>query len=139
MLGMFLLVAAHATTVADLSWMAGCWQTTFTEECWLPPRDGLMVGMGRTVRAGRPPSWEYLRIEVDGGQVMYVASPNGQATIHFRLVEASSSHVVFANPAHDFPQTITYRRHNATMQAIIEGVRDGKPARTSWTLSPRAL
>lgn len=45
-----------------------------------------------------------------GNGIVYLASPGGRcpATL-FRLETLKGEYVVFANPAHDFPQRIEYR------------------------------
>ena len=124
-------------TVASLAWLAGCWRTAdgVSEECWMPPRAELMVGMHRDVREGRPPFYEALRIEVSGGEVVYVASPKGQETTTFSVESASGQKVVFANPTHDFPQRITYERTGDQLVATISGTVGGQERRSSWTFS----
>lgn len=131
---LFLAMNAMAHPIDTLGWLSGCWTTaTGTEECWLPPRGQLMVGVNRAVRDGRAPFYEYLRIESIEGTLAYVASPKGQTTTRFDLVEQGEHFVVFANPTHDFPQRIRYQRDGDTLTATISGKRDGQLAESSWT------
>lgn len=130
----FAVMGAQAGPLSDLAFLAGCWETPAgAEECWLPPRHGLMVGVHRSGREGRAPFFEYLRIERDGDVVHYVASPRGQATTVFRQVQQGEEWVVFENPTHDFPTRIRYERVGDELTATISGVRSGAPASTSWT------
>ena len=45
---------SRAASVDDLAWMAGCWadaeEGQRTEECWLAPRGGMMLGVHRVGR-----------------------------------------------------------------------------------------
>jgi hypothetical protein len=51
-----------------------------------------------------------MRIYERGGTLLFAAQPAGQAPAEFTERELTDSTVVFANPAHDFPQYIRYRR-----------------------------
>ena len=132
-----LLVAASegGPAVADLGWMSGHWTTApgeaWTEEYWLAPRAGLMLGLSRAGRGQALGEWEYLRLEADAeGVPVYWASPRGRPPVAFRLVRAEASSAVFENPAHDFPQRIVYRRSGETMTATISAIDGGNAM--SW-------
>jgi len=53
-----------AATIADMAWLAGHWigggLGGLTEEVWSPPRNGVMMGMFRLVRDGKPIFYELL-------------------------------------------------------------------------------
>jgi hypothetical protein len=52
----------------------------------------------------------------------------GKAGVSFKLKEITKEHVVFENPSHDFPRTITYELKNAdTLVLRVEGKKDGFP------------
>jgi len=117
--------------IRPLRWLAGCWElrtgTRITHEQWMAPLGGMMLGMSRTVIADAVREHETMRIAVVDGRVTYLAQPSGQAAAAFHAVTISDSTVVFANPAHDFPQRISYRRmaHGDSLLARIEGARAG--------------
>lgn len=122
----------HAT-VDDLSWLLGRWVgqdgDRVTSETWT--RDGeMLVGEGRTTVAGETVFTEALRIEPQAQSVVYVASPQGQATAIFPLTQLRDRRAVFANPAHDHPTSIAYWRENDTLHARI----DGPQGPSEWTL-----
>lgn len=71
-----------------------------------------MLGMSRTIVNGKLKSFEFLRIEARGSDLAYLAQPQGRPATEFKLVQQSSSEVVFANPQHDFPKRIIYRRQS---------------------------
>ena len=115
---------------ARLAWLAGCWQlragARLTEEQWLAPRGGTMLGVSRTVRGDSLREYEFLRIHEAGDTLVYVAAPSGQPTAEFRAVAVTDGLVTFENPAHDFPQRITYRRTTPdSVVARIEGTAQG--------------
>jgi hypothetical protein len=126
--------AAQPPASGDLNrlrWMAGCWQqragTSVTDEQWMAPAGGAMVGMSRTVAGARLRAWEALRIIIDSGRVVYVAQPQGGAPTRFVASLVSDTSAVFENPAHDFPQRIAYRRvGDDSVVARISAGRDGR-------------
>lgn len=131
--------------ISQLHWMAGAWvndsEQSCSEEHWMPPRGGSMIGMNRMLRkaAGDPVQertvfYEFLRIEQNAEGLVYLASPKGrQPSTAFKLSRIAANEVVFENPEHDFPQRITYRRDADTMHARIEGTQNGQPASEEWT------
>lgn len=125
---------ADVNSVASLAWLAGCWTGTVNQrdfrEQWSPLRGGILLGVGSTVFQGKPQSYEYLRIEPRAEGVYYVALPSGEKEAAFKLVsikaEDPDTTFTFANPEHDFPQRIVYRRGTeGWLYATIEGKLKG--------------
>jgi Domain of unknown function (DUF6265) len=112
---------------ARLGWLAGCWElrtaTRVTHEQWMAPLGGSLLGMSRTVAGGVVREFEYLRIARIADTLSYVATPSGQRETRFAMTQLSDTAVTFANPAHDFPQQIEYRRRGAdSLVATISGM-----------------
>jgi hypothetical protein len=129
--------AGESVDANRLSWMAGSWTGAHgkleTEEYWIAPKGGCLLGLHRDVAGDRMVSFEYLRIETTPGGLVYVASPKGGPSTPFRLVECGEKRVVFENPEHDFPQRILYWiAEDGAMHARIEGPKDGKTAAMEW-------
>ena len=124
--------------MVDLHFLAGHWSTPESadgervEEHWTPANAGTMLGISRTMRGGRTVFFEYIRIERTPEGIFYVASPSGQGTARFELTEYTDGRLVFANPEHDFPQRIMYRRTADGLRADVEGTDRGEPRRESW-------
>jgi len=139
--GLALLLAVPAAAqlagnrLEDLGWLAGSWEgeggDVRTEEHYTHPAGGMILGMHRTVRTGKPAFWEHIRIVEEGGAILYLASPLGAAPTPFRLVEMAPGRAVFENPDNDFPRTITYVRQGDRLTCTIAG-QDGAGAE-SWT------
>ena len=130
---------APSGTAGDLellSWMVGGWANTedgtVTEEHWLAPRGGTMLGLHRDVKGGRTVGFEFLRIEARPDGLFYLASPEGRPATLFTAIAASADRVVFENKAHDFPQRILYWRAAGALHARIEGQQGGKEASMEW-------
>lgn len=122
----------RAAELERAAWLAGCWEGTAgsfaVEEHWLPLRAGTLVSAARSTRDGRTASLELAVIRMRGDTLAYHAYPVGQAAAVFPAESAGDSALVFANPHHDFPQRIVYRRAGAdSLVARIEG-----PGRDGW-------
>ncbi len=66
--------------------------------------------------------YEHLRLALEGARLVYTARPSGQAEASFRSEVVTDSSFTVANPAHDFPRRIGYRRLGPnSLVAWIEG------------------
>ena len=125
--------------IDSLAWLAGCWSTTAggrqIEEHWMKPAGGTMFGMSRTVAGGRTVTSEFLELRQDGEGVVYVAHPEGQKRTTFQWVSGDRRSARFENPAHDFPQIITYTlQPDGSLLARIEGVVNGSPRAVDFAM-----
>jgi Domain of unknown function (DUF6265) len=125
------IVSQGPMVLADLEWLAGCWQYTAgsrtVTEFWLPADGGTMLGLSRTVSGGKTLEHEFLLLRSGPRGIEYVARPSGQTEAVFIATRMAAGEVVFENPAHDFPTRITYRRADAGLMATIDGTVKGKP------------
>ena len=115
----------------DLDWLAGYWLACDARmevaETWTTRRGGVMLGMSVTFGT-QAFGWEQVRIETtdDGSTMHYVARPRGAAAdTAFRLARAGPNEAVFENPAHDYPQRISYRREGEVLIARTEDMAGG--------------
>lgn len=131
--------AAPAVDISSLAWLAGCWSGTVNgrdvEEHWMKPAGGTMFGMSRTVVGGKTVAFEFLELRQQSAGVAYVARPSGQPQASFQWVSGDRTSARFENPAHDFPQVITYTlRPDGSLLARIEGTSKGKPRAVDYGL-----
>ena len=105
----------------SLDWLSGCWlhEDGRTMEIWSHSYDGLLFGYSISRKEEMVVAFEDLRIEPRGGGSAYLASPNGRAVTEFNLVQHGPQSVTFAQPAHDYPQRIEYRREGDRLTATI--------------------
>lgn len=125
-------------SIDNLSWLTGSWRLEsggkVIEEQWTAPAGGMMLGMSRTVVAGKTVSFEYLRIVQRGDDFVYIAQPEGNPPTEFRLAGGCTEECVFSNPQHDFPKRIRYRRHGDNgVTASIEDETGKKKIEFSYT------
>lgn len=129
---------AGKPTVAALAWLAGTWSFErngrVVTERWTEPNGGMMIGTSQTVANGRTVAYEFVVIRADAaGDLLYVAKPSGQAEATFKLVRRTEREVVFENPAHDYPQQISYTlKDDGTLLAAIDGTKNGKARRVEF-------
>lgn len=130
---------AGPAAAAELDWLAGRWcgsnDGVFNEEEWMAPRAGVLVGMHRDTRDGKPAGIEFLSIVRQEGRWIYLARPNGQPPVPFAAEALTAQEAVFVNAQHDFPKRVRYRRLSATqLQASIDDGRDdGQRMQWLWT------
>lgn len=108
---------AQSEEIQTVSWLSGCWMASSgertTEEVWLKPAGGLMIGVGRTVQDARATGFEFLLIGSIDGKLTYTAQPSGQPPTGFTATRVEADRVRFENPDHDFPKGIEYERISA--------------------------
>ena len=128
----FAVVPATAAGPAMPGWLTGCWSQiegpNWTEECWSGPRAGNMFGGGRRGRGDTLVGWESLQIEQGAdGRITLYTQPQGGQRIPYAMVSAGDREIVFANPAHDYPQRVRYWREGMDLNAEIS-LSDGSRA-----------
>jgi hypothetical protein len=128
---------AQDGSLAAARWLAACWESTSGTrrvlERWTEPISGEMRGASRTIAGAREIEGERLRIYARGDTLIYDAHPSGQARTEFRGRSPSPGELVFENPAHDFPQRISYTRVGSdSLIARIEGDRAGRRAPVNY-------
>jgi hypothetical protein len=131
-------VSGQQPSVADLPWLRGCWERTTRTgrafEQWSAGSAGELVGVARVISDTRDRDTEHLRIYRRGDGLVYEAHPESQALTLFPLRVHSADSVVFENPAHDFPQRITYTRVGSdSLVAVVSNITGtGRPLRFAF-------
>jgi hypothetical protein len=128
---------AAGSSIDQLSWLAGQWSQVRnqveTEEYWIAPKGGVMLGVNRTGGDGRASEFEFLRIVERDGTLVYIASPDGRPPVEFIAIQADASKVVFENKKHDFPTRVIYMvEAKNSVLARIEGMVNGEPRSVEW-------
>lgn len=137
------MLGACATAQAQsaegsLDWMSGYWlscaEGVETAESWIGAGGGTMLGTNLTRMPGGREAYEFLRIAPNAaGGRSYFSMPGGRSPpTEFAVSELDGQRVMFANPAHDFPQRIIYWREGDVMRARIEGEVDGRTESAEW-------
>ena len=136
---LFAAAAAQGATLPDF--MTGCWTLVegdhWTQECWMEPKSGLMLGSSREGSGTRLKSWEQMRIEHSDGSLTLFASPRGRPAVPFRARSVSPTVAEFTNAEHDYPQRLRYELKDGRLQAEISLIDGSKPTRWSYVRENR--
>jgi len=135
-------LAAPPSSVQDLAWISGCWESvggeTGSGEMWTAPAGGTLLGVSRTVKHGKTVAHEFMQIrETSPGQIAFIALPSGQSEASFPLVRLSGQEAVFENTQHDFPQRVIYRRDGDLLTGRIEGRIGGEAKAIDFPMERR--
>jgi hypothetical protein len=131
--------SARAASLDRLAWMSGTWTGTDDNgfemvEHWTDPKGDVMLGLHKDVKAGKALSFEFMRIQATPTGIVFFASPRGAPPTPFPMAEIGDQRIVFANPAHDFPQRIIYRlTPDGSLNARVEGAVKGQTRSEEWT------
>jgi hypothetical protein len=122
---------AQAPSAPGFEWLSGHWCSRqgdqLIDELWLPAEGDVALGVGRTVKAGKTRSFEFMRIETRDGVTRFISVLEGQSPTAFQLMASGKGWARFENPQHDFPRRIEYRRTESGLHAEIAGPgTDGK-------------
>ena len=124
-------------SLEQLEWLAGNWTgggtEQETEEHWLKPAGGTMLGVGRTIEGGKTTHREHMLIEQREQGIFYVLWMGIKPAVDFELTGVDGQSVIFENPNHSFPQKIVYRRDGESLHARIEGQGGERTMEWSWT------
>jgi hypothetical protein len=128
---------ARTTALERFAWLAGCFEmkkgSLVVEEHRMVPRAGTMLGMSRTTSEKGLVEYELTLLRERDGLLVYEAYPSGQPVAAFSATLTAGDSIVFADPAHDYPQTIGYRRAGPdSVIAWIDGISRGKPRRVEF-------
>ncbi|MBI3730798.1 MAG: hypothetical protein HY254_21000 [Burkholderiales bacterium] len=115
-----------ANNIQDVHWLQGCWQAAGaeagSEEHWLAPAGGSMLGMGRTIRKSKTVAWEFMRIQENADSLVFTALPSGKQEASFQLLSLDKQRIVFENPRPEFPQRVIYQLNtDGSLLGRIEG------------------
>lgn len=132
-----LLLAVAAPSSAQLpAFLTGCWSMAtaagWTQECWMEPKAGLMLGASREGKGETLRNWEWMNVQqAADGTITFRASPKGGTGATFKADQATATSIRFVNPANDYPQQITYSLKSDHLEAEISKI-DGSDA-MRWT------
>lgn len=110
-------------------WLRSGEQAQQIEE-WMYNADNEIWGRGYQLFDKDTLYIEYLSIQPVNDTLSYLAkvrNENFGEIIRFPLYRQSDSMIEFFNPAHDFPNRITYQlKSDSVLYVLVEGLEDGK-------------
>lgn len=95
-------------TIADMAWLAGTWTGSglggVSEEIWSKPQNGIMMGMYRMLKDGKPIFYELLTLEEKDGTLLirlkhfsanFVGWEEKDKTVDFKFVKKEGKRMYF--------------------------------------------
>lgn len=120
-----------AAALKNLEWIVGTWQRETSRgmmfENWKIINDNFWEGKSFRLAANDTIILEKLSLVIIDDNIFYVpVVSHNPGPVYFRMIEQSNDKIVFANPEHDFPQIIIYRKiSDDSLHARIEGINEG--------------
>lgn len=120
--------------MAKAEWLLGNWENNTPEgnfsENWKKVNDSVFSAESYFATDGDTTFAETVILNEVLGEMAYtvtVPSQNDEKPVHFEMTSIDESQVTFENPAHDFPNKISYRKiTNDSIVAEISGKGDNK-------------
>lgn len=129
---------AYENQLAELKWFLGKWQYqeqgALSTEKWVQTGPAEYLAHGYTLKGKDTVFQEHIRLIAADSGVFYIPNVGAQGPVPFRLTHYDKQFVSFENPAHDFPNKITYELVGiGSLVAKIYGVYDnGKPGHVAY-------
>jgi hypothetical protein len=126
---------AQPRQITKADWLIGSWENKSEygdlSESWQKENDSVYKGQSFFIKRKDTIHSEAIVLSEINGEVSYspqVKGQNNDKPVDFKMTSATDKQLVFENPAHDFPQKITYTKiTNDSLVAEISGKQQGKP------------
>lgn len=109
--------------LAALEWLSGDWSGAMWggvfHAYYSTPEGGRVLSYSRLERDGKPVFYEFEKLDVQKGEVVYVPFPGGQRKEAFLLTRSGPRRAVFEQPKKDFPTMIDFEREGETLRITL--------------------
>ncbi len=120
--------------IRHAAWLTGTWENQTPKgsiyETWIPVNDREFSGRSYIIKETDTMVFEDIRLVQEADGLYYIPAVKDQndgLPVRFAAKTVSATQLVFENPQHDFPQTITYTRITAdSLVAEISGSVRGR-------------
>ena len=120
--------------IKKAEWLQGTWENKTARgsvyESWTKGKAKELLGKSYVLNGEDTMLLETIRIAQEDNRLIYspiVRNQNDGQAVHFKSKLISKDKLVFENPAHDFPQFITYTKIGAdSLVAEISGEKNGQ-------------
>ncbi|TBX70056.1 hypothetical protein EZL74_04745 [Flavobacterium silvisoli] len=125
-----------------MNWLVGQWENKMPEgllvENWKKENDSTFSGSSYFINAKDTVHFESIRLTQKEEDLIYTATVTGQnddQPVDFKLTSDNANSFTFENPAHDYPQKITYKKVDQNnLTATISGKQQGKESQESYPM-----
>ncbi len=132
--------------IRKADWFVGTWENDTDggtlSESWEKVNDSTYRGASYFIKnADDTLHLETVELIERKGEVTYnptVQGQNDNKPVAFKMTSATDKQLVFENPAHDYPQKITYTKITAdSIVAKISGIQQGKPSFENYPMKKK--
>ncbi|QBZ98360.1 DUF6265 family protein [Flavobacterium sangjuense] len=128
-----------------LNWLVGNWEQKLPDgtlkETWTKQNDSTFSGDSYFITPKDTVHFESIKLTQRAEELTYnatVVGQNNDEPVQFKLTSDADNTFAFENPAHDYPQKITYKKINGTsLVATISGKQQGKPTSESYAMTKK--
>lgn len=140
-----ILAAKKYTQLQKANWFLGTWENATKEmtmkEIWKQETDSSFFAESFVIVQKDTVFYEKVDLVQRNDSLFYVVSvknQNNEKPVSFYLTTATERELVFENPKHDFPNTITYTKiTNDSLVASISGLKDGKLSKETFPMKKK--
>ena len=128
--------------IEKMNWLIGSWEQKLPEgtvvESWEKQNDSTFIGGSYFVKGKDTIHSENVVLTQTKEDLFYIPTVRGQNNdepVTFKLTSDAENTFVFENPAHDYPQKITYKKVSDTnLLASISGKQQGKESSENYPM-----
>ncbi len=128
--------------IEKMNWLIGYWELKLNEglliESWTKANDSVFIGKSYFIKGSDTIHSEKIQLTQLKDDLFYsptVVGQNNDKAVDFKLTSKNETLFVFENPAHDYPQKISYNIENTTsFTATISGKMQGKLNEEKFTM-----
>jgi hypothetical protein len=125
-----------------MNWLVGNWENKMPEgiltEGWKKDNDSVFSGDSYFINPKDTIHFESIKLTQKGEELIYIATVPGQnkdEPVEFKLTSDTENVFTFENPAHDYPQKISYKKVDENnLVATISGKQQGKDSQESYPM-----
>ncbi|MGV3696878.1 DUF6265 family protein [Flavobacterium sp.] len=128
-----------------MEWLVGNWEQKLPDgtvsETWIKENDSTYSGKSYFIKEKDTVHLESIVLTQKEDALLYIPTVSGQNNnepITFTLKSDAGNTFSFENPAHDYPQKITYKKvSDKSLIATISGIQQGKQSQESYPMSKK--
>ncbi|RPD39365.1 DUF6265 family protein [Chitinophaga barathri] len=128
--------------IGKAAWLIGTWENKtsrgVTYETWNKLNEDEFQGKSYALKGKDTVVFETVQLLQKNDRLYYIPVVTGQNAglpVTFTLKQGMGAQLVFENPAHDFPQTVSYQQINAdSLVAEISGNKNGQFRKISFPM-----
>jgi hypothetical protein len=125
-----------------MDWLVGNWEQKLPDgiisETWKKENDSTFSGQSFFIKEKDTIHLESIVLTQKQDDLLYIPTVSGQNNnepVTFTMMSDAENAFTFENPAHDYPQKITYKKINDTnLLASISGKQQGKESKESYPM-----